>query len=228
MYLYGENKRLDTNHFKYFDEGGRAIVYKNKEVLLKYYRTGCKYCFYMSKKLFNILKELNLPHLVTLYDMYYNQKSVLNRFKLMDGYTMKLVTNKVEHITNQRTEYLLDMISELEKMIDVLSRNKIIMEDNHYRNIIFSENDVTIIDPDQFYIAPLSSYEGVLEENKKILIGYVLASICNDMCDGYNYLYFQDLLDPLRRGDNTCIAKKFSDYFQEPTPYLTIKKNLHK
>ena len=226
MYLYSKNNKLDTDHFLYFDEGGRARVYKNGEVVLKYYKISCKYSFYMSKKLFNLLKELDLPHLVTLYDMYYNQKSIMNHFKLMDGYTMKLVNHKVKHVSKKSTEYLLDMISELEKMIEVLSQNKIVMEDNHYRNIIFSENDVTIIDPDQFYISSIRSYESVLEENKKLLIGYILASICNDMSNGYNYLYLQQLVEPLRVGDNSCIAKKFAEYFQEKTPYLTLKKNL--
>lgn len=223
MEYYSPRGNLDTTGFVYYDEGSCAKVYKKGQLLLKTYKLDCKYYHMISPKLFNFLKNADFPHMLKLRDYYYLDKSLWNKIIGIEAYTMDYAGERIPSLLNASTEYLLDMVSDLEKMIALLSKQKIIMKDTHGGNIIFSENDVTVIDPDQFSFAKFSSYASVLKRNKYAILNYIISSMVYEIEDdpkGKKYCF--DLYS-LKYVDLDCLAKSLKDFFTEETPYLSLK-----
>ncbi len=173
---------LDTSNFTYLNEGLCAKVFRDNDIVLKNYKTTCKFSYYFSKKTFHKLKELNLPSIVKLYDYYYiNNIRVANYLSIPEAYTMEYVHNPGIILLDQNKEYLLDITSKLEKDITNLAKNKIKMSDAHNDNIIFQENSAKIIDIDSFRIIALASYKKLLLTNKQELLYYIKSTLLNEL-----------------------------------------------
>ena len=142
--------------------------------------------FLLYKKTFDKLKLLNLDSLVKLYNYYYN-----NTFLRPNAYTMEYIDNSHLSLLNQSKSYLLDIISTLEKDINILSNNNVIMYDAHYSNIIFQENKAKIIDIDLFRNNNFIDYKKLLYHNKEQLLKYVVSIIKHELQEQktYNYLF---------------------------------------
>ena len=224
MNFYSDSNILNTDSFSYLDEGSRAYIYKHGDVLFKYYKGDCKYRYYISKKMFLRLKELNCTHIVKLYDLYYTSNK---RFfgQIFDGYTMAYCGERVSSILNLPTSYLLEMVHELEQKTMVeLSKAQIVMSDTHYGNIFFTDNDVTIIDPDSFYTPLFCNTSRVLEENRNKLWEYLLSTFIHELYDGYNYRRLCDYFDLIRHESENTLTLKLKRFFDGTTPMESIKK----
>lgn len=224
MNFYSDSNILNTDSFSYLDEGSRARIYKDGDVLFKYYKEDCKYRFYISKKLFLRLKEMNVSHIVKLYNLYSVQPK--KHFgQIFDGYTMAYCGERLFSILNQPTSYLLEMVYELEqKTIIELSKAHIVMSDTHYGNIYFTDNDVTIIDPDSFYTPLFCKTSVVLEENRNKLWEYLLSTFIHELYDGYNYRRLCDYFDLIRHESENTLTLKLKRFFDGTTPMESIKK----
>ena len=178
---------LDTSNFTYLTSGGCANIYRDNNIVLKYYKDDCKYIYYFSKKIFKKLIELNLSSIVKLYDYYYlNKKSILS---FPNAYTMEYIYNPNIILLNQSKEYLLDIISMLEKDVITLTKNKIKMYDGHHTNIIFLENSAQIIDIDLYKNNYLTNYKKLLLFNKKELLLYIKSTFLYELKQKNNPSY---------------------------------------
>ena len=174
IYFNKDNKELDSSDYEYFSKGMCASVYKRDDVLFKVYNLDCKYSLYLSKKMFRTLRDLKIDNMVELIDFYHQYKS---RILPMDAYTMKFVGGKDVDLLTASKEYIVDIANQLDETIAQLSEHKIVMHDAHRENILFKENGVTIIDPDQFYSTRCLSEKAVYERNKCIAILYITDTI---------------------------------------------------
>ena len=226
MNLYSPKGNLDTSDYFYYNEGNCARVYKKGSVLLKSYKSDCKFYNIITPKVFDYIKDIDLPHVLKLGEYYYYYKTIWNFLIGIDAYTMQYAGERIPSLLKAPTEYLLDMVSDLEKTIVLLSKKRIILNDTHHGNIIFGKNDVTIIDPDQFVLSSWRSQKYILEKNKAALVDYVLSTMIYDVKKPLGREYIYELIR-LYYMDTKCIAKSFKEYFNEDTPYLTLKKNLH-
>ena len=224
MELYSKNGNLDTSGFMYYNEGSCAKVYKQGQMLLKAYKIDCKYWNMINLKLFQRIKEANIPHMLKLYDYYYAEKSFWNYILGMEAYTMGYAGERIPSLIHAKTEYLLDMIADLEKILPELCKNKILLNDTHYGNIIFSENNVTIIDPDRFYLVKHHGYDYILKKNKEAIVDYVISTMVHELIQSKKDELIIHTPYYLRNLSTDCIAMSFKQYFTEDEPYLTLKK----
>ena len=211
MLVDSNNNVLDTSKFSDFDEGSCAILYRYNNILMKSYKLECKPANYFSKKTFDRLKQLNLDSIVKLYNYYYNDIELLLKFILPPSvYTMKYIYNPKIILLNQTSDYLLDIVSKLEKDVNILSNNKILMFDAHYSNIIFQENKAKIIDIDLYRNAKFTSYKTILIHNKIQLLNYIVSTLRHELekQNYYNYKFENLFLFSLKNTNVTDYLNK--------------------
>ena len=219
-YYSSKNIVLDTQKFNYYDEGGCSTIYKKDDTLLKIYNYECKYRYYLSKKMFLLLKTVNIPNLVKLKDYYHRYNGRIDRLLPMDAYTMEFVKGKKINLLDQNRDYLNYIINELEDTLDELSKNKVILEDPSSHNIIFTEKGVTIIDPDQFIRVPVLSRKELYRINKTKIIQYINKTIeAKRETENVRYIYSDY---------NSSLTKDFNDFLTGETINETIQKKVYK
>lgn len=171
MSLYSNNNNLlKTQDFSYYASGQFSNIYKNDDILLKIYKEDCGYRYIISNRMFNYLRKKEIPNLVKLYQSYHRFNGFFYKHLRADAYTMKYIKDKKIQLIDMDKGYLCDILGMLEETLGELSENKILIEDSHKGNILFTEGKVTILDPDQFIICKLLSKKCVYQHNKKKLL----------------------------------------------------------
>lgn len=219
-YYSSKNIMLDTEKFEYFDQGGCANIYRNDDILLKIYNYECKYKHYLSKAMFRTIKNSDIPNMVKLLDYYHRHTGKVERLKPMDAYTMEMVKGNKVNLLEQKRDYLKDIIDQLEDTIERLVELKIVIEDPTSHNIIFTDNGVTIIDPDQFIRVPFFTNNFLYSCNKEKMITYLNKTIEDKRkTECVKHIYC---------GYNSSLTKDFNDFLTEETIEETIKKKVYK
>ncbi len=182
IYYSSNNKILDTDKYLKYDTGGNSTVYKNinSNVLFKVYRFDSKYRYHMGKNTFEMLKKLDIPNLVKLYDYYFLYKQKINAFLPMDAYTMELVDGKRIELIDMDKEYISQVLMQLDETLQKLTDKKILIGDSHKDNIIFNENGATLIDLDQFMKMNLFSKRSIYSFNKSGLMYSITTRILTE------------------------------------------------
>lgn len=220
---YGNQIEFLDKDFKYFNEGSNAKLYeyKDKIHLLKIYKDDIKTSFIIKRRMFNTLKDINDKRFVKLEEYY----TYLEKFSLfLDGYTMENVKDDKLDLTNTPTEYIVEELNELTKLIDKLSKERIKIFDSHYNNMIFSNDKFTIIDPDSFAFDGFASYKRILLHNKSELLNYFSSNLIHyanlnlkgEIYDSFFDLNTMDL-------DNELLTN-IESRFREKTPLESYKK----
>lgn len=225
MQLYSSNGVIDTGEFNLYSQGTCASIYKKDALILKEYKFNCKYCYMISTSVFQLLKELQLPHIVKLYDAYYTDTSFWKYFLKMDAYTMEYAGERIDSLLESSREYFLEMVLELERLLPLLTRYRILLNDTNSYNIIFSKNDVTIIDPDLFCVSKWHSSSFILKYNQNALLEYIISTLLKDarmLKEDDSFLY--DICR-LRMISLDSLSSSFSRIFTEDSPYLSLKKH---
>lgn len=181
MGLYSsDNNLLKTQDFSYYASGKFSNIYKKDDILLKIYNIDCGYRYIISNKLFNFLKKKEIANLVKLFQSYHRYTDFYFKFLRADAYTMGYVNDKKIKLIDMDKEYLNDVLAMLEETLEELSENKILIEDSHRGNILFTEGGVTILDPDQFIIMKLLSKKSIYEHNKKKILFAINDTLLNE------------------------------------------------
>ena len=226
MLIYSKDEILDISNFKYFDEGTCAKLYFQDNIVLKIYKINTKNYYYFSKKIFNELKELNLDSIVKLYNYYYEDTNKLTKLLPPRFYTMEFINNPNIILIEQTKEYLLDIISSIEKDVITLTKNKIKIYDTHHRNIIFMENSAKIIDIDLFSKNNLISYKKLLLQNKKLLLYYIISTIEYELKKNNMYTYLYETLFKYNDLINLSVTDYLDNLLNEGTIQDYIEKKI--
>ena len=180
MILYDKNNnpKLITD-FNYLTEGTSARIYVKDDVVLKEYK--CNKRFIITKEVFETLKNSKIENIVELYDYYYVCCSKLKNLYSIDYHTMKYIKDNKVSLLYADIKYLEEVAKKLEITLRQLCENRIIINDTHEGNIIFSENGVTIIDPDLFLINKKMSDRQLYLYNKSGMIKYINSTVNDEL-----------------------------------------------
>ena len=215
-YFNDNNEEFDLTEFCYYSEGRCARIYTNNDIAFKIYILDCKYKMYLSKKMFRLLKEANICNIVKLIDYYHvDKKSILP----MDAYSMEFVKGKDVDLINASREYISDILTQLEETNEKLTEKGILVFDAHCDNILFKENGVTIIDPDQFYVRKFLPKKIIYEENNKEMYNYIRSFIHNEMKQKNEY-YKSLYIDPYIK--KYGLKKGFMNSYKTDTIYESL------
>lgn len=175
---------FDTTGFIYFDHGTCGDVYRNGNVLLKYYYADrySKY-YFLDKDVFKIIKNIDCRYIAKLYDYYYEKKSKMNKFLLIDAYTMNLVKKEDINLFEVDEDYIYKIVDQLLESAYLLAYSHIGMLDTDYKNMVFNKNGVNLIDVDMYYYSKLSSISKMYEKNKKAIYYYLVDKLDYDNLD---------------------------------------------
>ena len=219
-----DDEIYDFDDFEWIGEGRCANIYRLDDIVLKKYKLDCSYRYFLSKNVFERLKKIHLPNIVTLLEYYYSYPGRLYHMLPFDGYTMKYVDSKDLNILYESTNYLLETITSLEKTCFLLAKNKIAIHDAHHSNIIFHENGATIIDIDLFNICNFSSIKRISLNNSKELFYYIKSELQHQMIvSGYpgycldRFVKFQEKVP---------VLEQFQSILDEETPIKSLEKRL--
>lgn len=222
IYFSSKSEILDTKNFTYFNSGKFSDVYKNEDTLLKIYKDDITYRYYISKKIFLLLKKYNIPNLVKLKEYYHCFDGKLEKLLPMDAYTMEYVKDKKVNLINMDRKYMLEVGNMLEETLDELSKKHILIEDSHEGNILFTENGVTILDPDQFLHIPILSPNFSYKLNKE----KILKAINDTLLYEYYGQGKTGFIRLVESNNDNSLKGDISRFFTEDKVKDSIKKNI--
>ena len=224
--MYSEDGEIvDFSDYEFIAEGQCARIYKHENEVLKIYKYDCNINFHLRKRLFKLLKDLDIPNLVNLYNNYYFHPGKFSHLLSMDAYTMEYVPKSDLDVLTLSTDYLLKIVSSLEETGKILAENKIRIFDAHHSNIILGDEGATIIDLDLFRIANLSSIKKIYLENLKQIFHYIESEIEHQLSNN-EYHGCWGILPRFK--ENVPILEQFASYYDEETPLKSIEKRLTK
>lgn len=165
-----KNEKLVDDGFFHFASGTRSKVYKRENILLKAYNDDTISRFCITRKMFLFLREHQINNIVQLLNYYEDHNAFLYKIAPVFGYTMKYVNGERVNLIDCDRNFLFDISRKLSKVIFTASNYGIVFFDVNENNLILTKNDVTIIDPDQFYFEFILSRKKILIANKKELL----------------------------------------------------------
>ena len=188
MSYYNRNyKKIKLSAMEYLNSGECAKVFYNKEIIFKEYYSKTRLNCRLSEKMFDILKKINNPHFIELFDIYSDFDFIellKNKLKILpfivDAYTAKYYPDDSINVLFEHKDYILDNFKELEVLFRIFSENMICTDDIKKDNTVISKDGIVIIDPDLFYTMQ-SSREFISALNKKKLLNLFRSILINSM-----------------------------------------------
>lgn len=182
-YYNRDCKKLDLSTMRYLDSGSSANIYCNSKIIFKKYFNNLDYRDKINIDIFDLLKEIDNPHLIKLYDIYYNMNLLnLLLYKMeittfnVDGYTGKYYGDDSVKFLNANIDYILENFKELEQLFQTFTNNGILTSDIKNNNTILSSEHIIIIDPDRFSFSSDSQSSIAIHNKKKLL--QLFRSLC--------------------------------------------------
>ena len=228
-YYNRDHKKIKLDDFEYLNSGECARILYNKEVIFKEYFPETEPCYRINEKVFNILKNINNPHFIELFDFYsdFNFIELLkNKVGILpfviDAYTAKYYPDDSVNVLIEHKDYILDNLKELEVLFRVFSENMICTDDIKRDNTVIGKDGIVIIDPDLFYTMQ-SSREFISTLNKKNLLylfrDILINSIKNELNPGKIKTFIDNELVNFEVKANTDVTYEISKklkYIKKP------------
>lgn len=153
---------------KYYDENGKEVIIPddvlNNEVghgvCATVYRYSEDLCFkrydrgitlkinFLDTTVYEDLKNIINPNLVDIKELLYEDR---NYKYTADAYLLSYYDEIYKNFLEVPTEYFLYNIEEIFKLLEEMSKYKIRLDDSKRKNIILTENNIILIDPDRWY-----------------------------------------------------------------------------
>lgn len=178
-----EELKINKRKMEYIGHGYCAKVFRYENMIFKEYYSETTHRFRLSADMFDILKDIDNPHFIKLFDIY-NSMNLLEKFGYkkrripfnVDAYTSKYYEPQAINILYESIDYILDNFRELEELFKIFANNSICADDVKMANTVIDSNGIVIIDPDRFYISSYSKDEITVLNKKKLL--NLLRNIC--------------------------------------------------
>lgn len=165
-FINEKGKKINLDDFKVLGNGKCADTYHDGTMVFKKYKEDTRSDYKISKEVFNILKDINNPHFIELYDiymltslperlLYFLNASIFT----IDAYTAKYYKKDYIDPLYINKDYLLSNLHEIEKIFCELSRYRVKVGDIHANNTVYTNDTITIIDPDFFQLSTSSQLE---------------------------------------------------------------------
>jgi serine/threonine protein kinase len=151
MILYSKDyKPVEFEDKEPFDHGSCGYVYRYDDKVLKVFRSDCGFDYKMRKKYFNILKNLDAPSLVNLYDYFFKYKISPSFALIVHAYLMEYIEKDNTNILTCDRNYIVCMLEKIEKTIQELSDRDILIWDLKSQNFILNADGLNFIDLDLY------------------------------------------------------------------------------
>lgn len=211
---------LKPEKMEYINKGLCAEIYSNGEKILKKYYSLTPLTCRLKAEVFDILKDINNPHFIELYDIYHRgneidlYRSIFGDHEfIVSAYTAKYYKDDSINILLEDKNYLLENFYELENLFEEFTKNMICTNDIKRGNSILGKNGIVIIDPDLFYIVT-SAEDFLRKTNKKNLLYLYQSMIMNSFEDDKNYQknmsILMHLLEDIKVTEKTDITHEVS------------------
>ena len=145
---------------------GEVYITNDKECTKFYYSEQPLGARIYTTKMFEILKGLNLENFYQLLEPFYRDKLLTT----IGAYSMKYYSESKTSILDMPIEYIIYNFSILYQNAQILSEEKIIMRDLNNRNVIVGDENITIIDAEEYTINHLSTQKHILHQNTLIIL----------------------------------------------------------
>lgn len=150
-------------------------------VVYRYTNDKClKYITNNSSTNLDAIKEIKDANLLSFYKIY---KLLFDKYQEFNGYIMKYYDSRYVDILTMPSSYTLDNFSDMLHDVQILSEKGIYMRDMHSENVIMDNNNITIIDADNYTYL---NNDDLLEKNMKAL----------------RYLFYDIYMDSVHRHHN--------------------------
>ena len=181
MKLFSKNgEELDLTNYKYLDKGEDGEIYIDGNTALKLYYLHERHA-QLTKKMFNILKNQKIPNIVKLHEYLYTNDRFFTRLFSFDAYTMDYINGKPKEFISFDKKIIIEMLKSLEQTLQLLTDCRIVLHDVHPKNLIITENGMTIIDLDRFYFLKLASKKTIYRLNKLELLNCINSTILKEV-----------------------------------------------
>lgn len=219
---------------KEIGHGGCATVYRYTEDLcFKYYNRGMNTKeYFLDTITYEKLKSINNTNLVDIKELLYKDKN----YKLTaDAYILSYYEEKYKDFLEIPSEYLLYNIEEIFKLIEEVSEYKLILDDLKRNNIILTDTNIVLIDPDCWYYDFRSNIDDITKLNINNIMGMFNIITENNLKDKYmdflieNNLYYYIIsskLFPLTSNKDRAmkvLSKRLKGY-KRPIDYVYSMK----
>lgn len=129
-----EKITLKKSSLKFLDCGTCGKILHNKNTIFKEYFPTTSPRFRLKPEEFDILKNIDNPHFIKLFDIYTNlsllkllkNKRKKSPFKI-DAYTAKYYPDDSVDALYEQKDYILDNFKELEILFDIFTNNAILL-----------------------------------------------------------------------------------------------------
>ena len=226
--------RFNLKNMKYINKGLCAEIYSDDEQIFKKYFPLTPRTYRLKENVFDILKDINNPHFIELYEIY-NRSNQIDSYKsicdehefIVSAYTAKYYKDNSVNALLEDKNYLLENFCELEKLFEELTKNNICTNDVKRDNSILGKNGIVIIDPDLFYLVE-SSDAFLRQINKKNLFNLYNSIIINSLEDDIYYQknanIIRALLESIKITEKTDVTHEISKTLK----YVNKPKELFK
>lgn len=170
--------------YKYLSSGGCAKIFSDGKTILKCYYENLGSIYRIDCSLFCILRDIINDNFIELYEscpidsFVETLKYNLGLPYLVGAYTAKFYKEGNIDILKCNKDYLLDNLFRIEKLFYEFALQQITVYDLKRDNVILTNNNIVIIDPDMFYISN-EDKECVREVNRRELIVLLRSIIAN-------------------------------------------------
>lgn len=165
----GGLKAITEDRLRYFDHGQTANVYMlDESIVFKRYFSYVSDAVIIDDEVFKLLQSFNDPQIVKLLELF---KSEENK---NSAYTMEYVKEEDVDYLDEYSSVFLEHISELERIVDIFTEERLRVMDLKNSNVIVKKNGLVIIDPDKYRIV---DYKPVISNKDQVL--YLAYSLLN-------------------------------------------------
>ena len=165
----GGLKAITEDRLRYFDHGQTANVYMlDESIVFKRYFSYVRDAVIIDDEVFKLLQSFNDPQIVKLLELF---KSEGNK---NSAYTMEYVKEEDVDYLDEYSSVFLEHISELERIVDIFTEERLRVMDLKNSNVIVKKNGLVIIDPDKYRIV---DYKPVISNKDQVL--YLAYSLLN-------------------------------------------------
>ena len=238
MVFYNEDRKKviikDDVLNNIIDNGYCATIYRyNDDLCFKYYDRGIDYehCL-LNPYIKEDLGKIDSPNLANIKELLFKDN---NKYKV-DAYLLSYYEEKYQELLEVPTDYLLYNMEEILKLTKKISEYKIRVDDLKRRNMILTDSNIVLIDPDRWYYDRSISENEIKKANVNNIMQLFNQTIANELDDNYkeflleNRLYSSTIADklfPLVSNDKKAmkvLTKRLNGY-KKPIDYVYSKKN---
>jgi hypothetical protein len=207
LYYNSSGNLIDFNLEEPSFNGKSAQIFLIDDICFKQYYKYSTSRVRMNIEMFNIIKQLDSPNIYKLLDYFYENERI-------DAYEYLYIKDTFVDIIKWPTEYLLYNLERLENIINIFTELKIWIKDFKRENVVYSNDDIILIDLDCCKVTNYNNMDDIYANNKNCLINLFIDLF--EKCRGYSYIYENKVDNLFSIGNNnsvtSSVTKKLSKY----------------